>query len=151
MSRHIQDIDPAARRLIAELSAQAAKLASGEKDPTTLQARLDILRDKIELLKASVAKAGEARYTQLSEQQKALHHAAFVTNEGDPAYHALDSLSFESEGKSQSMKVPKGDILYQFRKDVNEGKLPTISWLTAPESSPTIQPHPGTEPGTSPR
>ncbi len=24
-------------------------------------------------------------------------------------------------------------MLYQFRKDVNEGKLPTVSWLTAPE------------------
>jgi phospholipase C len=125
--------DPAARRLISELSAQAAKLASAEKGSTMLQARLDILRNKIEVLQASVAKAGEARYSQLSEQQKALHHAAFVTNESDPAYHALDSLPFESEGKSQNMKVPAGDILYQFRKDVNEGKLPTISWLTAPE------------------
>jgi phospholipase C len=32
------------------------------------------------------------------------------------------------------MNVPKGDIFHQFRKDVNEGKLPTISWLTAPEN-----------------
>jgi phospholipase C len=31
------------------------------------------------------------------------------------------------------MRVPKGDVLYEFRKDVNEGKLPAISWLTAPE------------------
>ncbi len=31
------------------------------------------------------------------------------------------------------MVVPKGDILYQFRKDVNEGKLPAISWLSSPE------------------
>src|SRR3984885_14386963 len=84
-------------------------------------------------LSAHAAKLASARYSQLSEQQKALHHAAFVTNGGDPAYHSLDSLSFESEGRSQTMKVPAGDILYQFRKDVNEGKLPTISWLTAPE------------------
>src|ERR1700733_1478262 len=84
-------------------------------------------------LSAHAAKLASARYSQLSEQQKALHHAAFVTNGGDPAYHSLDSLSFESEGRSQTMKVPAGDILYQFRKDVNEGKLPTISWLSAPE------------------
>ena len=62
-----------------------------------------------------------------------MHHAAFVTNAGDPDFHTLDSLSFEAEGKTQSMKVPAGDIFYQFRKDVNEGKLPTISWLSAPE------------------
>src|SRR5690606_9746811 len=30
-------------------------------------------------------------------------------------------------------KVPKGDILYQFRKDVKEGKLPTVTWLVAPQ------------------
>ncbi len=43
-------------------------------------------------------------------------------------------LSFESEGKiAEHEGSPQGDILYQFRKDVNEGKLPTISWLSAPE------------------
>src|SRR5690606_21353923 len=30
-------------------------------------------------------------------------------------------------------QVPKGDILFQFRKDVNEGKLPMVSWLVAPK------------------
>ncbi len=130
---------PAGKRWISELSAHAAKLESAlsaEKDPAAaakLRGRLGEMRSQIEAVKASVAKAGETRYSQLSEQQKALHHAAFVTNAGDPDYHALESLSFESEGKSQSMKVPAGDIFYQFRKDVNEGKLPTISWLSAPE------------------
>ena len=31
------------------------------------------------------------------------------------------------------MIVPKGDVLYQFRKDVGEGKLPTVSWLVPSE------------------
>ena len=31
------------------------------------------------------------------------------------------------------MLVPKGDALHQFRKDVGEGKLPTISWLVPSE------------------
>jgi phospholipase C len=130
---------PAAERWISALSGRAAKLhseISAEKDPaaiTRLHAQLDQLQSQIEAVKTSTAKGGEARYSQLSEQQKALHHAAFVTNAGDPGYHALDSLSFESDGKSQSMKVPAGDVLYQFRKDVNEGKLPTVSWLSAPE------------------
>ena len=46
--------------------------------------QLSKMQSQIEALKASLAKAGEARYSQLSEQQKALHHAAFVTNAGDP-------------------------------------------------------------------
>ncbi len=32
------------------------------------------------------------------------------------------------------MKAPKGDVLHQFRQDVETGKLPTVSWLSAPES-----------------
>ena len=130
---------PAGEKWISELSAHVAKreaeLSLG-KDPAAaakLRGELDQMRSQIEALKASITKGGEARYSQLSEQQKALHHAAFVTNASDPDYHRLDSLSFESEGKSQSMKVPAGDMFYQFRKDVNEGKLPTVSWLSAPE------------------
>ena len=130
---------PAGKRWISELSTQAAKLEaelSAEKDPAAaakLHARLAGLRSQIEAVNASIAQAGEARYSRLSEQQKALHHAAFVTNAGDPDYHTLQSLSFESGGKSLSMKVPAGDIFYQFRKDVSEGKLPTVAWLSAPE------------------
>ena len=129
----------AAEQWISELSTQAAKLEteiSAQKDPAAaakLRAQLGDTRSRIEAVKASLAKSGEARYQQLSAQEKALHHAAFVTNAEDPDYHALLPLSFEDQGKSQTMQVPKGDILYQFRKDVNEGKLPTVSWLTASE------------------
>jgi phospholipase C len=129
----------AGKRRLSEFSDEAAKLESSitaEKDAASvvrLRGKLDRLRSRIAALKAVVAQGGEARYNQLSEQEKALHRAAFVTNAEDPDYHALHSLSFESEGKLQSVQVPKGDIFYQFRKDVNEGDLPTISWLTAPE------------------
>jgi phospholipase C len=123
----------------SELSAQAAKLETAiaaQKDPVAaakLRAQLGDARSRIEAVKASLSKSGEARYQQLSAQEKALHHAAFVTNAEDPDYHALLPLSFEDQGKSQTMQVPKGDVLYQFRKDVNEGKLPAVSWLTASE------------------
>jgi phospholipase C len=129
----------AAQRLISEHSADAAKLEteiSAQKDPAAaaiLHARLEETRNRIAAAKAALARGGEARYRQLSAQEKALHHAAFVTNAEDPDYHALQALSFMDKGKSQTMQVPKGDIFYQFRKDVNEGKLPTVSWLTAPE------------------
>ncbi len=33
----------------------------------------------------------------------------------------------------RKMTVPKGDVLHQFREDVQSGKLPTVSWLAAPE------------------
>jgi len=30
------------------------------------------------------------------------------------------------------LKVPKGDVLHQFRQDVTSGNLPTVPWVTAP-------------------
>jgi phospholipase C len=133
----------AAQRAASELAEYAAKLEadiSDQKDSATaakLHAELEATRSRIEAIKVSLAKSGEARYQQLSAQEKALHHAAFVTNAGDPDYHALPPLTFEDhvgdQDKPRTMQVPKGDIFYQFRKDVNEGKLPAISWLTAPE------------------
>ena len=107
-----------------------------EKDPQAVaQHRAMIARDRkrIEKIKASLGNSGESRYKELSAQQRMLHDAAFITNAGDPHYRALESLAFEEGGKQQKMMVPKGDLLHQFRKDVDEGKLPTVSWLSAPE------------------
>ena len=129
----------AGQQLISELSAQVAKLEtelSAEKDPAAgakLRTGIRDARSRIEATQASLAKSGDVRYQQLSARERVLYHAAFVTNAEDPNYHALHDLPFEDQGKSLSMQVPKGDVLYQFRKDVNEGKLPAISWLTAPE------------------
>ncbi|MEJ0105097.1 MAG: alkaline phosphatase family protein [Bacteroidota bacterium] len=38
------------------------------------------------------------------------------------------------------MEVPKGDVLHQFRDDVTNGNLPTVSWIVAPEN---FSDHPG--------
>jgi phospholipase C len=123
---------------IASLTQQMMKIEHGladEKDPRAvaqLQARLASDKSRIERLKAALADSGESHYKGLTKQQQLLHKAAFVTNAGDPHYHSLDDLVFD-DGKKLEMKVPKGDVLHQFRQDVNEGKLPTVSWLSAPE------------------
>jgi phospholipase C len=129
----------AGQQLISELSAQVSKLQTELSEQTDaaaaakLRRQIGDARSRIEVIHSSLAKSGDVRYQQLSAREKALHHAAFVTNAEDPDYHALHSLPFEDQGKPHTMQVPKGDVLYQFRKDVNEGKLPTVSWLTAPE------------------
>jgi phospholipase C len=130
---------PAIQAQIAELTQQIAKLegeAGKEKNPKVLadlQARLEQEKSDMAVLQAQIPGSSAARYHQLTEAQRALHHAAFVTNAGSPGYHELQQLSFADGDKRQTMMVPKGDILYQFRKDVSEGKLPTVSWLSAPE------------------
>jgi phospholipase C len=107
-----------------------------EKDPpkaAQLQASLESKQKLIDRLKSGLANGGEPRYKSLNESQRRLHEAAFVTNTGDPHYRALEPLAFENAGQQRQMLVPKGDVFYQFRKDVDKGKLPAISWLSAPE------------------
>ena len=130
----------ACQREIAELTAGIAAAEAklqGNTDAAAaakLQHRIAGAKQRKAAVEATLADSGEARYQRLSDQQRALHHAAFVTNANDAAYHDLHELPFEAEGKAHTMQVPKGDVLYQFRKDVEEGKLPAVSWLTAPEN-----------------
>jgi phospholipase C len=97
-----------------------------------LQIELERQRAALERLRVASKKSGEALYKELSEQQRALHDSAFVTNAGDPHFRILETLKFEDANVREHMQVPAGDIFHQFRKDVNQGKLPTISWLVAP-------------------
>ncbi|MHA7607509.1 phosphocholine-specific phospholipase C [Elizabethkingia meningoseptica] len=66
----------------------------------------------------------------LSQREKNLHDKAFTINSGDPDFWDIEEIDPVS---GEKMYLPKGDILFQFRKDVNEGKLPAVSWLVAPE------------------
>ncbi len=124
---------------IAFLTAQIAKLEhslADQKDQHSaaqIRARLANNQNRIEKMNKALEDSGTPRYQALTPEQRALHDAAFITNTSDPHYRSLESLSFEGDGKQQEMMVPKGDILHRFRSDVNEGKLPTVSWLSAPE------------------
>lgn len=62
-----------------------------------------------------------------------LHAKAFCTNRNDAAYRQLEELTYEHEGATKRMQIPKGDILHQFRTDVANGELPRVSWLIPPE------------------
>jgi phospholipase C len=126
-----EEIDSLTQRI--EKSEQALL---DEKDPQAAAHRRTMIasdQKRIEKIKASLRNSSESRYKELNEQQRMLHDAAFITNAGDPQYRELEALAFEDGGKQQKMMVPKGDLLHQFRKDVDEGKLPAVSWLSAPE------------------
>jgi phospholipase C len=73
-------------------------------------------------------------FEQLSPLHQSLHQKAFDTNTGDPHFRQLEELSYNDNGTGHTMKAPKGDVLHQFRQDVSSGKLPTVSWLSAPEN-----------------
>ncbi|PYF75988.1 phosphocholine-specific phospholipase C [Pedobacter nutrimenti] len=77
----------------------------------------------------------QAKYEKLSEQEKNLIDKAFTTNTKAPVnYLELETYHFtDDQGTPQSLDIPKGDIFYEFRKDVDQGTLPTVSWLVAPQ------------------
>jgi phospholipase C len=75
------------------------------------------------------------KYNRLSEKEKNLIDKAFATNisiEGD--HLALEPFRFiNDQGKHETIRLPKHDVFHQFRADVDSGKLPTVSWLVAPQ------------------
>ncbi|WP_214226923.1 phosphocholine-specific phospholipase C [Pedobacter sp. B4-66] len=75
------------------------------------------------------------KYNQLSTREKNLIDKAFASNINAPFnYLELAPYTFTNdEGKEETVSIPKNDIFYQFRSDVDSGKLPTVSWLVAPQ------------------
>lgn len=74
------------------------------------------------------------KYNQLSQREKNLIDKAFSTNIHNPDYLKLAPFTFTNdEGKEETLSIPKEDIFESFRQDVDNGKLPTVSWLVAPQ------------------
>ncbi|MET3537329.1 phosphocholine-specific phospholipase C [Chryseobacterium limigenitum] len=76
-------------------------------------------------------------FANLSQTEKNLHEKAFTINSNDPEYWDLE---IGTDENGEKLVVPKSDVLFQFRKDVEEKKLPLVSWLVAPEH---FSDHPG--------
>jgi phospholipase C len=105
-----------------------------------LQKKLDAKKTALTVVKQDKENFTAEKFDALSEKEKELHKRAFVTNVNDPDYRKLTPLSYNDNGTPRTMDVPKGDIFHQFREDVKTGKLPTVSWLVAPEK---FSDHPG--------
>ncbi len=83
-------------------------------------------------LQHDVIQFAPENFDKLSQFEKDIHRNAFVTNQDDPNFHKLNKLTYTEGGRRHEVEVPAGDIFYQFRKDVEARKLPTVSWLVAP-------------------
>ncbi|GAA3554590.1 phosphocholine-specific phospholipase C [Snuella lapsa] len=126
------------KKRFSELPDEISELESKIKELP--QQSVQKLKNKLEQKKKQLIKIknelevwSPENYEKLSEFQKRLHKRAFTTNSGDPYYHETETMTFDDNGETRSMRVPKGDILHQFREDVNKGELPTVSWLVAPQ------------------
>ena len=111
-----------------EINHLEAKLPKDEQEQKSLVAKKEALAKAQEAIKTW----NEQGFDALSEFQKNIHKKAFVTNIADPDYHNVAYMDYDDAGVKRQMVVPKGDVLYQFRADVENGKLPMVSWLVAP-------------------
>jgi phospholipase C len=119
---------------ISSLQNQLDNLQPSDPSVKKIQKTLGEKKKALDEAMKEIKEYNQEKYESLSSKDKSLHQKAFVTNINDPHYHSLEELSFEDNGTKRNLKIPKGDLLHQFREDVNTGKLPTVSWLAAPEN-----------------
>ncbi|HRQ87303.1 MAG TPA: alkaline phosphatase family protein, partial [Bacteroidia bacterium] len=126
------------RKQVETLPAEIASLRQQRVEPGTKEGQK--LVRQIAAKEAALAQAREGletwsreNFEKLPPEARNLFDRAFTTNSGDPHYHELVSMSYEDQGERRELNIPKGDVLHQFREDVNQGRLPTVSWLVGPE------------------
>jgi phospholipase C len=124
---------------IKELNEKLPTLAAGSEDRKDAENKLANAKKELVFAEAEKEKWTREKFDNLSPLQKNIHEKAFVVNSGDPHQHELTPLNYSDDGVAREINIPKGDILDQFRKDVENGKLPTVSWLVPPE---TFSDHP---------
>jgi phospholipase C len=127
-----EEIDSLQKRIAA--SQEGAGLPAGDAHIDHLQKNLHEKQDELDKLKRQPGLAATGDLEGLSPFAQNLHRKAFDTNTGDPDHRLLEDLVYDDNGIERTMKVPKGDVLHSFRQDVLTGKLPTVSWLSAPEN-----------------
>ncbi len=124
-----------------------------ERMAATLPAEIERLRakggpkkelaEKEKLLQYVVSERAEwtpEALARLTERERSLHEKAFTTNADDPGYRQLSTLRYRDAGVEREMAIPKSDPLRRFRKDVDSGTLPAVSWLVPSER---FSDHPG--------
>lgn len=124
---------------IHELHQSLSALPEGSDERRKTEKKLHTAQNELAFTQAEKEKWTREKFENLPSSQKNIHEKAFVVNSGDPHQHELVALNYSDDGVPREINIPKGDILHQFRKDVENGKLPTVSWLVAPE---TFSDHP---------
>lgn len=119
---------------IAQLQEKLKTLTSGSEAYSKTQKAIEKKKEVLKKAQEEISMYAAENFDKLSETEKNLFLKAFSTNKDDPDYHKLDLLKYvDDEGKQQELTVPRGDIIHAFRKDVEAGTLPTVSWMVPSE------------------
>jgi phospholipase C len=134
---YIAALPKMAKKLQDELQKkeqQLPLLSAGSKEAEKIKREMEWIKKNLATNAGDQKNCTAEKFEKLSQFEKNIHTKAFVTNRNDPFYHQLDSLIYNDGDTEREVKVPKGDILHQFRQDVQNGELPAVSWLVAPEN-----------------
>jgi len=137
--KHLEFMDKFGVTLEKDIKELQAKLKLNAAD-TESAGSLKRKQKQLDMVRTDQKIWNKERWDKLSEREKSIHKKAFTTNENDPFYHEVVDMTYDDNGVKRKMKVPKGDVLHQFRTDVETGGLPTVSWLVPPSN---FSDHPG--------
>ena len=133
---YIDNLPAAAIALAEEIKKREQRLGrmdANSREAGNLKKEIDNLKNSLGLNARDQQLYTNAKYDELSSREKSLHEKAFSVNRNSADFHKLTTLSYKDGNEDRQLQVPKGDILYQFREDVNNNRLPAVSWLVAPE------------------
>ncbi|UHG89529.1 phosphocholine-specific phospholipase C [Spirosoma oryzicola] len=131
---YIQQQEKIVPKRIEALEATLKTLPETDKEYARTKRELASKQHFLKLIQADLVNYTPEKFKQLSQRDKNLFEKAFTTNSNDPDYRTLSTLTYQDGATRRDVKVPKGDVLHQFRADVKNRKLPTVSWLVAPEN-----------------
>ena len=124
---------------VKELELKLSQAVAGTDEAEQLEKELKAKQALLERVQ-NRHRWSRQNFDQLTTKEKNLHSKAFTTNSGDPGYRRLTTLQYKDGDIQREMNIPMGDVLHQFREDVNNGQLPTISWVIG---SANFSDHPG--------
>jgi phospholipase C len=126
--------DQMVKTLPGEIETLSKQLESQSGEAAAkLRQRLAEFKATLEAYEKDQVDFSAENFDKLAPRLKSLHARAFATNAGDSSYRGLTEITYKDGETTRKVQVPKGDVLYQFRKDVQDGALPTVSWLVPPE------------------
>ncbi|MFD1630774.1 phosphocholine-specific phospholipase C [Pseudopedobacter beijingensis] len=121
-------------KLPKEIEALENRTPKNQEDAYKIQAAIKNKQKALENAKAQLEVWNRENWEKLDARSKELYKRAFIINDSDPNHRALEKHTYKDGNEKREMVIPKGDLFYQFRKDVKAGKLPTVSWLAGPKN-----------------
>ena len=119
---------------IQTLEANLKNLSETDKDYALTTRNLAHQQQWQKTVQSDLIQYTPEKFGQLSASEQAIHRKAFTTNVNDLDYRTLTKLTYQDGETERTVNVPKGDVLHQFREDVKNRQLPTVSWIVAPEN-----------------